>query len=203
MRWYFVFILMVAFSTSLAQGFPDYYDIPSMNLAREEAKQRHLPMAWLGVIPEDLYVSNPLWDSTPGLEQTALTALKDKAVIIVFDHRKINSVPYNVQVQFHLHDKDEMPSDIDWKVPKIVFTSPETGQILGHVSATQLEADHAGAITTALKKIADDAAVKPTPVATAPPSDDNGTSLVTVVIAALVLVGLGCWAYFGRPPAIS
>jgi hypothetical protein len=149
---FFVFLSAV-FLAPFAHGFPAYYDISEHDLAQAEARQRNLPLAWLGGIPEDLNVGNPLSGSQADLEQMAMATLRDNAVIIFFDGRNMAPVPQIVHAQFHIQDDGPLSNGAAWVIPKVVFTNPEVTQILGRVSATQMGEDRDAALNSALQII--------------------------------------------------
>ncbi len=173
-----LFILALVIATGpVAQAFPAYHDISEHDQAQAEARQRHLPLAWLGGFPEDLNVGSPRAGSQADLEQMALATLQDNAVVIFFDGRNMAPVPALVHAQFHIQDDGPLPNGAAWKTPKVVFTNPEVTQILGRVAATEMSEDREVALNSALQIIRNNPAAlaAPAPVAT----DIAGTSNTT------------------------
>lgn len=173
-----LFILALVFAIGpVAQAFPASRDISEHDQAQAEARQRHLPLAWLGGFPEDLNVVNPRPGSQADLEQMALATLQDNAVVIFFDGRNMAPVPALVHAQFHIQDDGPLPNGAAWKTPKVVFTNPEVTQILGRVAATEMSEDREVALNSALQIIRNNPAAlaAPAPLAT----DLTGTSTTT------------------------
>jgi hypothetical protein len=117
----------------------------------------------MGIFPEDLKIENPDRNTQPELEQMAMAALHDNAVIITFDGRNMGPVPGNVHGQFHIQDDGVLSGGASWVVPKIVFTNPEVTQMLGRVSAAQMGKDREADINSVLQTI------RSNPAALAPP----------------------------------
>ncbi len=192
----FIF-LTVTFVETFAQGFPAYYDISDHDKAQAEARQRNLPLAWLGGFPEVLSMSSTRPDSLGDLQQMAMATLQGNAVIIFFDGKNMAPVPAIVHAQIHIHDDGELPERADWVRPKVVFTNPEVTQILGRVSETEMRANREVPLNSALQIIRNNPtalalpeASSPSPVAntaTTPEPDKsdgwlNGLSMVETVI---------------------
>jgi len=168
-----LFILFVMFFIEpIAQAFPAYHDIAEHDQAQTEARQRNLPLAWLGGFPEDLNVGSPRSGSQADLEQMALATLQGNAVVIFFDGRNMAPVPPIVHAQFHLQDDGSLPNGAAWTTPKVVFTNPEVTQILGRVSATEMGQERDVALNSALQIIQNNPTdlSPPTPVPSSTPT---------------------------------
>jgi hypothetical protein len=161
---YLLVAILLLFGTS-AYSYPDYYNISDHAQAQVEARERNLPLAWVGGFPDLLNTPNPEDGSQADLEQLAMKTLRDNAVIIFFDGHNMAPVPGIVHAQFHIHDDGDLPDGASWNVPKIVFTNPEVTKALGRVSATQLHSGRDGSIFIALQAIRDD----PTAMLVPPP----------------------------------
>jgi len=176
---FFVFLSAV-FLGPFAHGFPAYYDITEHDQAQAEARQRSLPLAWLGGFPEDLNIGSPRPDSQADLEQMALATLRDNAVIIFFDGRNMAPVPPIVHAQFHIQDDGPLPNGASWVTPKVVFTNPEVTQILGRVSATDMHAERDAALISALQIIRNNPTALALPPAPSPtPVTDTASKAET------------------------
>lgn len=184
---------------SLAHGFPAYYDIADHDWAQKEARQRMLPLAWVGGFPEDLNIGIPRVGSPADLEQMALFTLRDNAVIIFFDGRYMGPVPPIVHAQFHIHDDDSLPPNISWLVPKVVFTNPEVTRVLGRVSFTQMKRNRDAALNSALQLIRNNPtalALPETPSATpSEPVQAKNDALMNSFSAGSTL--LNFWDHYG------
>jgi hypothetical protein len=157
---------------SIGEAFPSYYDIANHDQAQAEARQRKLPLAWLGGFPEDLNVNGPRPGSQADLEQMALATLQDNAVVIFFDGKNMAPVPDLVHAQFHIQDDGPLPNGANWVTPKVVFTNPEVTQILGRVSAKEMGIGRDVPLNSALQIIRNN------PMALAPPSPPiQGTTM--------------------------
>src|SRR5258708_10815788 len=86
-------LLVLSLTTSLAQAFPDYYAITDKAQAQAEARQRRLPLAWLGSSPSALANGSPNPGSMADLTQMALATLQGNAVVIFFDGQNMAPVP--------------------------------------------------------------------------------------------------------------
>ncbi len=149
-----LFIFLLASSVApLAQAFPQYYDIKEHDQAQAEARQRNLPLAWLGGFPEDLNMAYVRPGGQADLEQMAMATLQNNCVIIFFDGRNMAPVPPIVHAQFHIQDDGPLPDGANWVTPKVVFTNPEVTQILGRVSAKEMGQDRDAALNSALQII--------------------------------------------------
>jgi hypothetical protein len=175
MKIFLLLVTCVLAGFTSAQAYPQYYDIADHEKAQAEALGRHLPLAWFGEEPDDLnppplpagseYTDDSKADFA--LNQMAMSALQDQAVIIVFNGHNMSPVPAIVHAQDHIQDDGPLPGGANWKTPKIVFTNSTVTRILGRVSCTQMQADGQMAINTVLQKISQDpAALAPDAVAT-------------------------------------
>jgi len=200
--------LSVLFLGTLAQGFPAYYDISEHDQAQAEARQRNLPLAWVGGIPEDLNIGSPVQGSNADLEQMTLATLRDNTVIIFFDGRNMAPVPDMVHAQFHIQDDGPLPNGGNWLIPKVVFTNPEVTQILGRVAATQMRAERDAALNSALQIIRNNPAgmappAAPPPVAatarvaTAQSNVDDASGLSSGLAVATFIYGYGLYLALG------
>jgi hypothetical protein len=146
-------ILTLIFTGPFAQGFPAYYDISEHEKAQAEARQRNLPLAWLGGYPEVLSMSTTRSGSLGDVQQMAMATLQNNAVIIFFDGANMAPVPAIVHAQIHIHDDGNLLGGADWNRPKVVFTNPEVTQVLGRVSETDMYAEREAALNSALQII--------------------------------------------------
>jgi hypothetical protein len=185
MSWRLGFFLALVLAAPLARGFPPYYDIAEHDAAQAEARQRHLPVAWLGGFPEDLNVGTPQSGSQADLEQMALSTLRDNAVIIFFDGRNMAPVPPLVHAQFHIQDDGPLPNGANWKTPKVVFTDPEVTRILGRVAETQMAEDREVSLNSALQLIRND------PTALAPPASPDSAPTAPTLAPASTMAPTG------------
>jgi hypothetical protein len=155
-------LLSLFLAGTAAQAAPSYYSIADHDKAQAEARQRNLPLAWVGGIPSDLTVSLPQPGSDADLEQLIMDTLEGSAVIIFFDATHMGPVPGIVHAQFHISDDGPLGGGAAWLIPKIVFTNPEVTKTLGRVSHTQLAADRAAPLKAVLQSIhADPTALTP------------------------------------------
>ena len=115
-------LLITCLTGSLAGAFPSYYDISEHDKAQAEARQRNLPLAWLGSFPESLTVGSPEPGSINDLTQMALATLQDHAVVIFFDCRNMTPVPAIIHAQYHIQDDGPLPNGANWISPKVVFS---------------------------------------------------------------------------------
>lgn len=188
--------LVVIMTGSSADGFPAYYDIANHAQAQVEARQRNLPLAWVGGFPEILNESNPERGSQADLEQMAMATLQNSAVIIFFDGRNMAPVPMMVHAQFHIQDDGPLPNGASWVTPKIVFTNPEMTKILGRVSAAQMGAERDAAIYPVLQAIRDN----PTAMLVPPPPPPRAAPVVAAADADDNTQADGFDTRFGRLP---
>lgn len=197
-----------------AHAYPQYYDISDTPKAQAEARQRHLPIAYLGSWPQAL-TDSPDPGSVADLTQMALATLRDKAVIIFFDGANMAPVPALVHAQYHIHDDGDLPDGAAWQSPKIVFTDPDITKILGRVSATQMHSGRDIPLTAALQTIHNDPTALAQPgasapaAATSPSGPDTVGNVISIVawindnilylvMGALLLVALAFFALAGR-----
>ena len=158
-------LFLLGFTAPLAPAFPQYYSITDISKAQAEARQRNLPLAWLGSFNESLTVGAPDPGSVADLTQMALATLQDNAVVIFFDGRSMNQVPDFIHAQFHIHDDSGLKGDADWISPKVVFSDPGITKILGRVSYTEMKADRDIPLNSAIQIIRNNpAALVPAPV---------------------------------------
>jgi hypothetical protein len=146
-------LLALVLTAVVAHGFPLYYSIADHDQAQAEARQRNLPLAWMGGQPANFDTANPEMGTAAQLQQMALKALQDHAVVIFFDGVDMTPVPSLIHAQFHIHDDGELKGGASWMTPKIVFTNPEATQILGRSSYTEMRNDQDAALNSALQII--------------------------------------------------
>jgi hypothetical protein len=158
-----------------AQSYPQSYDIADRDKAQAEARDRNLPLAWLGGFHDDLKATDVERGSEAELTQMALTYLQGQAVVIFFEGSNMGPVPAIVHAQDHMADDGSLEGGASWLAPKIVFTNSQVTRALGRVSETQMKNDRESAISTVLQKILRDPAALqpdtepvPTPSAPAP-----------------------------------
>jgi hypothetical protein len=161
-------LLIFCLTAPLALAFPEYYGIPDLAKAQAEARQRNLPLAWLGSFREDLAVGAPEPGSVADLTQMALATLQGNAVVVFFDGRNMDPVPALIHAQFHLHDDAPLSGAADWISPKVVFSNADVSKILGRVSYTQMKAERDVPLNSAIQVIRND----PTALVAAPASAD-------------------------------
>jgi hypothetical protein len=178
-RPYVAAFFALVLTTVAAQGFPLYYSIADHGQAQAEARQRNLPLAWLGGQPEDFDIADPVAGSNAQLQQMALKALQDHAVIIFFDGKNMTPVPSLIHSQFHIHDDGELKGGASWITPKVVFTNPEATQILGRTSYTEMRNDQDAALNSALQIIRNNPALMAPPAATVNPPAASGSTAPT------------------------
>ena len=190
MKSFFAFVcvafLAAGWLGSSARAFPQYYDISDHDKAQAEARQRNLPLAWLGSFPESLTATAPDPGSINDLTQMALSTLQGNAVVIFFDGRNMAPVPDIIHQQFHQQDDGPLPNGANWISPKVVFSNPEVTKTLGRVSNTQMKADRDVPLNSALQIIRHD------PDALAPPASAAPASTpapVNAVDSALSIMG--------------
>lgn len=160
-------ILAMSFLGSAAAGaFPPYYDVTQIDEAKVAARQRTLPLAWMGISPHELDGSTN--GSFGHISQALLPILSDRTVVILFEGPQSNRVPPDIYAQFALMDDGVLPNGHHWNSPKVVFTNPEGTKILGRISNTQMQRDGIDvAVSSALQIIRnDDAALARTPLST-------------------------------------
>ena len=186
-------LLLATLAGPVARAFPAYYDISDTAQAQAEARQRNLPLAYLGSYPECLTDSSPTPGSEADLTQMALATLQGNAVVIFFDGHNMAPVPAIIHAQYHIHDDGELPGGIAWYHPKVVFANPEITKILGRVSYTQMKADRDIPLNSALQVIRNDpTALAPpppasTPTATGPSAPGNDGPPSTLASALSVM----------------
>jgi len=168
-------LLVASVAGPVARAFPAYYDISDTAQAQTEARQRNLPLAYLGSYPECLTDGSPKPGSEADLTQMALATLQGNAVVIFFDGHNMAPVPAIIHAQYHIHDDGELPGGISWYHPKVVFANPEITKILGRVSYTQMKAGRDIPLNSALQVIRNDPTALAPPPPTAAP-DANGPS---------------------------
>jgi len=173
--------LFLGMAGSCAWAFPQYHDISDTVAAQAEARQRNLPLAYLGGFPEDLSTVNPNPGSAADLAQMALATLQGRVVVIFFDGHNMGPVPGLIHAQFHIHDDGPLDGVAAWNRPKVVFSNADITKTLGRVSATQMGADREASFNAALQAIQNDpTALVPAPPPPPPPpvaaSTNNSTS---------------------------
>jgi hypothetical protein len=149
-------VLCLSLMPASAGAFPQYHDISDTPAAQAEARQRHLPLAYLGGFSDSLTDGSPEPGSQADLSQMALATLQDKAVVIFFDGRNMGPVPAVVHAQYHIQDDGPLPNGAAWDVPKIVFSDPDITHTLGRVSHTEMKAGRDVPILSALQVIRND-----------------------------------------------
>lgn len=189
-------LLVTCVTGPRARAFPAYYDISEHDKAQAEARQRNLPLAWLGSFPECLTEGAPNPGSIADLTQMALATLQDHAVVIFFDGRNMAPVPAIIHAQYHIQDDGPLPGGAAWTSPKVVFSNPEVTKILGRVSYTQMSASRDIPLNSALQVIRNDStALTPPPstpqpdVAAANASASGKTDPLNTVDSALSVMG--------------
>jgi hypothetical protein len=167
-QWIFLFGSVLLFAQPVrlvAQTFPAYYDISDTAKAQAEARQRNLPIAYLGSFPESLTEASPDPDSFGDLSQMALKTLQGQAVVIFFDGHNMGPVPDMIHGQYHIKDDGPLDGGAAWIVPKVVFCNADISKILGRVSRTQMAASREVALNTVLQSIRNDpTALVPAPL---------------------------------------
>jgi len=213
-------LLITCVAGPLARAFPAYYDISEHDKAQAEARQRNLPLAWLGSFPECLTIGTPNPGSIADLTQMALSTLQGNAVVIFFDGHNMAPVPDIIHAQYHIQDDGPLPNGAAWTSPKVVFSNPEVTKILGRVSYTQMKADRDIPLNSALQVIRNDqTALAPPPPnpdvaatgASAPGKDDSLSTVASILsvmkwlsdnslylVAGLVLVLAGLFFWLAR-----
>jgi hypothetical protein len=156
---------MLCLTAPMARAFPPYHDIADTPAAQAEARQRNLPLAYLGGFSEDLTVSAPDPGTAGDLAQMALATLQGRAVVIFFDGHNMGPVPAIIHAQYHIHDDGPLDGTAAWLRPKVVFSNADITRILGRVSWTQMSAGRDTPLNSALQKIETD----PTALVPAPP----------------------------------
>ncbi len=137
-------LLALVFTASLARAYPPFHEITDIPAAQAEAKERGLPLAFLGVVPGVLDKPSPEYNSEDELAKMALIALQGRAVVITLDGRTMAGVPAIVHAQFHIMDDGPLQGGGAWIIPKVVFADPEITKTLGRVSHTQMAAGREG-----------------------------------------------------------
>lgn len=155
MRLALLLFLAVAFTT-VARAYPPYHDISDTAAAQAEAKERGLPLAYLGYVGDYNHRPSAQYNSDPEIFQMALQALQDRAVVITFDGSNMGPVPDIVHAQYHIQDDGPLPNGAAWEVPKIVFADPGITKTLGRVSHTDMAAGRESPIENALDAIKKD-----------------------------------------------
>ncbi|MCE0524004.1 MAG: hypothetical protein LV480_13930 [Methylacidiphilales bacterium] len=160
-------VVIMSFVTGpLVYGFPAYHDPSQIDQAKTEARQRDLPLAWLGISPGELDGS---FNGPSGeMAKSVLPILSSSSVVVLFDGTQTGLVPQQVYAQFMIMDDGVIPGGHHWRSPKVVFTNPEVTKVLGRVSYTQMQDGPEAALGSALQIIRNDpmalALPKPSPV---------------------------------------
>jgi hypothetical protein len=155
-RWIILLGLALLFAEPVrleVQTFPAYYNIYDTAKAQAEARQRKLPLAYLGCFPENLTEVSPEPNSEGDLSQMALATLQGQAVVIFFDGHNMAPVPGMIHGQYHINDDGPLDGGAAWNVPKVVFCNADISKILGRVSCTQMTASREVALNTVLQSI--------------------------------------------------
>jgi len=193
-------ILLIGLAPSFAGAFPEYYDISDQATAQAEARQRSLPLAWLGSFPECLTVGAPEVGSINDLTQMAMRTLQGNAVVIFFDGRNMAPVPALIHAQYHIQDDGPLPNGAAWTSPKVVFSNPEVTTILGRVSYTQMKEDRDIPINSALQMIRNDPTALQPPQIIAPvgtPDRSDSDMLGTIISVASWIYAVNCYLAAG------
>lgn len=171
-------LVLLALAAPLALAYPASYDISQTAAAKAEAQARHLPIAYVGIVPGVLGNPSPDPGSDSDLANMALAALDGHAVIITFNGENMAPVPTLVHMEgFHPNDDGPLEGGAAWVPPKIVFTDPAVTKILGRVSHTQMAAQRDAPIRSILASIQNDPnALNPKPAPPPPPADLGGDS---------------------------
>jgi len=166
-------LILLLLTAPAALAFPDYYSLSALDKAQAEARERNLPLAWLGSNLDSLTVGAPDPGSVADLTQMALSTLQGNAVVVFFDGRgSMNQVPAIVHAQYHIHDDGKAAGTADWVSPKVVFSNADVSKILGRVSYSEMKADRDIPLNSALQIIRND----PTSLAPAPASASASAS---------------------------
>ena len=182
-------VFLAGVAPSFAGAFPEYYYISDQAKAQAEARQRNLPLAWLGSFPECLTVVAPEPGSINDLTQMALATLQGNAVVIFFDGRNMAPVPILIHAQYHIQDDGPLPNGAAWTSPKVVFSNPEVTKVLGRVSYTQMKADREIPLNSALQVIRNDPTALEPPhliASTDTPSPDRSDTDVFGMIISVI-----------------
>ena len=198
--------LALCLAAPRAQAFPQYHDISDTPAAQNEARDRHLPLAYLGSFPECLTNGAPNPGSMADLTQMALAALQGNAVVIFFDGRNMAPVPAIIHAQYHIQDDGPLEGGAAWTSPKIVFANADISKILGRVSHQEMADNRDIPINSALQVIRNDpealapppAASTPTPTPPAPDRIDMAFAFVSwiytngnyLILSLLALLGV-------------
>jgi hypothetical protein len=179
-------LFITGLTATWAVAFPEYYSPNTLSQAQAEARQRNLPLAWVGSNPAFLTVGAPDPGSAADLTQMAMDTLRGNAVIVFFDGRSMTLVPDLVHAQYHIHDDGKEAGTADWVSPKVVFSNPDVTKILGRVSYTQMKTDRDIPLNSMLQIIRNDPnalASAPAPAAPGPvPAEAPG--VVPVIVKA-------------------
>jgi hypothetical protein len=169
-------LLLFTFAAmTLARAYPPYHDISDTAAAQAEARERGLPIAYVGTYPSCL-TDAPGANVNSDLTQMALTTLQGRAVVITFDGNNMAVVPLMIHMQYHQPDDGPLDGGAAWIVPKIVFTDPGITKPLGRVWYKQMAADREAPIESALDAIKSNPKAltpRPKPEFAANATDDN------------------------------
>jgi hypothetical protein len=174
-------------TATLAAAFPEYYSPNTLSQAQAEARQRNLPLAWVGSNPAFLTVGAPDSGSAADLTQMAMDTLRGNAVIVFFDGRSMTLVPDIVHAQYHLHDDGKAAGNADWVSPKVVFSNPDVTKILGRVSYTQMKDERDIPLNSMLQIIRNDPSAltsAPIPAAASGPAPAAAPGVGPVIVKA-------------------
>lgn len=147
--------LALVFVAAPARAFPEYYALADRAKAESEAKQRHLPLAWLCSLDGVLQSKEARLEFAREMTDLTIATLKDRAVIIYFDTNHTYRVPVLITRAVHAFDADNLAYNT-WYIPKVIFTDPDTTKVLAVVTAGQLGEKREAHLISALHIIAND-----------------------------------------------
>lgn len=151
----------VGFFAAKANGtdIPAYFHIEQADQAEALARQLHVPVAWMCSFYSYLDPDCSTADGGAELTRMALATLQGRAIVIFSESTP--PMPANVHHDgFSPLDDGPLPDGANFLTPKIVFSSPDTKQLWGRVSHTQMKATGKDAIISALDAIDNDPAAQ-------------------------------------------
>jgi len=198
-----------------------YFTVDQIDRAEEQARARHLPIAWLSspMVYLNAAYANDGQGSAAELTALALRTLQGQAVIIFQDaDNDLSRMPANMVARIETKDEgDHIPGGGHYTAPKIIYTDPDLTTFFGCTLAPDLRRDREAAINIALIHVQNDpqaqallkgtakppapAASPPTPPPAQTPPDffasidktylGLGAITVLVIMGFLVLHGRG------------
>ena len=134
-----------------------YYMMANQAQAQAEAREKHLPLAWLSTDISDLSDGSPRPGGRADLAQMAIATLQGRAVIIIVNgNADMPQTPAIVHHQFSALDDTGLPPGVNYFQPKIVFSDPNATKTLGRVWATEMHTDRTIPIESAFQVIKND-----------------------------------------------